>query len=327
MKVLVTGCFGFIGSHVVTDLLNSGHEVLGFDDLSNPSIQPTNRIKASVKAEEWAKFKFYRVDVRSLQQMLAIVAAESPTAIVHLAAMGSIPKCFLRPHECMAINAQGFANMCTLAELSNVKRFVYASSSSVYGRQLASQMLEGIEGQIVNPYALSKKLNEDWARVVLKVPHLGLRFFNVYGPGQRFDSGLSAVIPRWLNADKIMINGEGDVVRDFTYVKDVAQAVSLALGSAHYGKVYNVGTGVGTSLTHLSECIEYLRGQVEITRSPTHKRAGETLRSVASTVAAERDLKFKASYSLARGLLETWEYYKRLMNEKDSKEDAEQGTL
>jgi UDP-N-acetylglucosamine 4-epimerase len=296
---------GFIGSNLVPYLLNKGHEVIGFDNLVNPSLLAPGGMK-EMSGDNWSKFKFYECDIRSFRHMRSICLAENPDVIVHLAAVGSVPKSFDNPEMFIDVNELGFMNMIKLSKTIG-KRLVFASSSSVYGDNTHLPKTEGHEGNALSPYALTKQNNERMAKL-FHVEHIGLRFFNVYGPGQRHDSEYSAVIPKWLSGDKIYVNGNGDTVRDYTYVMDVCMAIDLSINSDNSGFVVNVGTGQETSLTRLSNMLS--QGRTVIHRP---KREGEVLKSVASTEKAEKLLGFVAETSLEDGLKKTAKFYQGLI--------------
>ena len=310
MNILVTGAMGFIGSNAVIELLKGGNQVIGFDNLTNPSINPTDRIKAAVTPEQWSNFIFFEADIRNLGSMISIMANHPVQAIVHMAAIGSVPRSFEDPSQYFEVNCVGFSNVLCLASTMGIPKVIYASSSSVYG-DLSSAIIrkEGVEGNVMSPYALTKKMNEEFAQMWFAktgVILTGLRFFNVYGPGQRFDSRYSAVIPKFLTATKdIKINGDGNNRRDFTYVGDAAKAVLKAI--AHKSTdVFNIGTGIGTSINELAMlCTDQPIKRLEA-------RQGEVQCSVANTVKAWKELQWASVVHLRDGLRVTKEYYDSL---------------
>lgn len=311
MKVLVTGCMGFIGSNVVIHLLNEGFEVLGFDNLSNPSILPVERIK-NFTGQNWKNFKFYEVDIRNLSQMKTICVNEKPTHIVHLAALGSVPRSFIQTDEVVDVNIGGFAKICMLSCLLNIQKLVFASSSSVYGETQEELRVEGKEGKCLSPYALTKKLNEELASVYfqnINTKYIGLRFFNVYGHGQLESSPYSAVVPKFLCGKEIVIYGDGETSRDFTHVEDVAEAIKLALTSEINNDVFNVGTGQKTTLNELANLCKGTREVKHITERPY-----DVKNSLACTKKSETLLKFKASIDIKSGVSKTKIFYDSLKN-------------
>lgn len=308
MKILVTGCMGFIGSNLVPFLLKDGHEVIGFDNRSNSSLDPTGRMKKK-SGDTWSKFKYYDVDIRNFQQMISICANEVPDVIIHLAALGSVPRSFTFPAEVIAVNEVGFCNVLMLADNMRCQKMVYASSSSVYGTSPERVKMEGREGFPLSPYALTKKQNEQMAMIwsqVSALKTLGLRFFNVYGPGQLPNSPYSAVIPKFINDECIIIHGDGKTVRDFTYVDDVCEAIVLAIQDTEKSVgICNIGTGNPTEINALAFLIG--RGQKEVKRGPA--RAGESKYSIASTDFAKEKIGWTAKTELTAGLKKTMEFY------------------
>ena len=310
MKILVTGCMGFIGSNIVPKLLNKGFEVVGFDNLVNPSIDPTDRMKSEAKGN-WGKFKFYNVDIRHLDQMMTIAVNEKPDMVIHLAALGSVPRSFEQPSLVIDVNERGFSNMLSLAAFLNVKRIVFASSSSVYGNSDKTYRVEGEEGFPLSPYAMTKMQNETLAKIWcngLSLNYIGLRFFNVYGPGQVVNSPYASVIPRFCALNKLMINGDGSITRDFTYVDDVCNAIMLSLQTKHQNFVCNVGTGVGTTINELAEMISKGEKEIEYYKP----RLGDVIGSIAHIERAKSYIGFRAFTNLKTGIEKTQEYYNSL---------------
>lgn len=283
MKILVTGCAGFIGSHITDALLAKGHKVVGIDTARNDYI---------IGLEANPNFKFYH---RSVQLNLSEVL-DGVTHICHQAAYGSVPRSIENPLGFTENNIMGFANVLEGAREAGIKRVVFASSSSVY--------------EMLSPYAMTKDTNETQARQYASIYGLetiGLRYFNVYGPRQRADSPYSAVISKWVkaiqNGEPIYINGNGHQSRDFTYVKDVVEANLLALFGElkNFGRTYDIGCGSSTTLNFLAQKLGYVLGiKPQIYYNP--ERQGDAFYSKASTWEAEEALDFTAEYPLERGL-------------------------
>ena len=307
MKVLVTGAMGFIGSNLVPALVRAGHVVTGIDSLVNVSVNPFERIRQSIGEDaRWAEnFYFAKADIRNEFELKQVFANHEFDAVVNLAALGSVPRSFQTPQKTVETNEFGFANVLKVMSEFGVKRVVYASSSSVYGDSQKHVKIEGEEGRALNPYALSKQMNESFAGIYGRAKQIncvGLRFFNVYGPGQLPFSEFSAVIPRFINTTP-KIFGDGSTTRDFTFVSDVVDAIGLSLAfSENESAVLNVGTGTGTSLKqlvmHLSKTAEQLP-----------ERLGDVRYSVASTTLCERTIGFKAKIGIAEGLKLTKAFY------------------
>lgn len=308
MNILITGCMGFIGSNLVGSVLNSGHNVIGFDNLTNASINPTDRMKY-MAGENWKNFKFYKVDITHAQQMMSILANESIDLVIHLAAVGSVPRSFSTPVATVCSNELGFVTMLNVAGAIGVKRFVFASSSSVYGDNGKDIKTEGEEGPVTSPYALSKRMNEEFARLwcnQAKMNYVGLRFFNVYGPGQRPDSIYSAVIPKFINSNEITIYGDGETTRDFTFVSDVVRAIGAASEYTKDGStIVNVGKGNGSTINELAKLLK----KDKIVYKPN--RVGDVKVSIANPDKAEEELNFVAQTSIEEGLEITKEFYEQ----------------
>ncbi len=308
MTILVTGCFGFIGSNLVQKLLLAGHKVVGFDNLSNCSFSAPGRIKSAV-GPKWKNFEFYKLDIRELESMHAVCTHHRITQIVHLAAMGSVPRSFLKPAEYVDVNEKGFVNICLLSRLMGMNRIVYASSSSVYGA-IEGLRTEEDSCEPTSPYGVSKLQNElfahTWSRYA-DIEMIGLRFFNVYGPGQNQHGDYAAVIPRFILEDIPVINGSPEIERDFTYVDDVCLAIgrALTIDLRTPNRVINVGSGVPTTLRRLAT----LLGK-EFTVGPA--REGDVKRAYAETALAESVLGHQSITSLETGLALTVKYFKEL---------------
>jgi len=306
MTILVTGCLGFIGSNLVPRLLSDGHSVVGFDNMSNCSPNATHRMKALCGPINWGNFKFYNADVREFNAMHSICTHHAIDAIVHLAAIGSVPRSFNDPAAYVDNNEKGFVNVAKLASHLAIKRLVYASSSSVYGSQPVKD--ERFVPEPLSPYAISKFANELFANVWSRatgVRMTGLRFFNVYGPGQHHGGAYSAVIPEFITNPHPTVNGSDAIERDFTYVEDVCDAIILAISSADSRGVYNVGTGVTTSLAQIL-------GMIGKQAKLGPRRPGDVMSSHAVTSLSEHQLGFKARTKFADGLIKTVEYFERL---------------
>jgi UDP-N-acetylglucosamine 4-epimerase len=310
MKILITGAVGFIGSNLCIHLLNNGHEIIAFDNISNPSIDPTDRIKKST-GQNWTNFKFYKCDIRNYDQMLSFAINDKPDIIVHLAALGSVPRSFNEPGYVADVNINGFIAVTTLARQLGIKRIVFASSSSVYGDATGPRVEDNI-GEQLSPYALTKRTNECLAKMgslAYGLEYVGLRFFNVYGPGQLVDSPYSAVIPRFINSKEITIFGDGETVRDFTYVDDVCEAIELSLTTDAKNEIFNVCTGQGTSLKKLANLC---KGKREVKH--VESRLGDIKESIGVPFKAEVFLKFKAVTDIEEGIEKTIKYYEGLRN-------------
>jgi UDP-N-acetylglucosamine/UDP-N-acetylgalactosamine 4-epimerase len=252
-KILVTGGAGFIGSNLVEALLNAGAFVTVFDNLE------TGKKKNIEQFFSNSRFNFIEGDLRNEKDCLN--AVKGIDLISHQAALGSVPRSIEFPHNTHAVNATGFLNMLHAAKEEGIKRFVYASSSSVYGDSNISPKVVGTEGNLLSPYAVTKQLNEQYAKVYARLhgmETIGLRYFNVFGPKQDPYGVYAAAIPKFIdkmmNGEEIVINGDGEQTRDFTYVLNAVNANILGLtadNNAAYGGVYNVACGEYYSLNNV----------------------------------------------------------------------------
>lgn len=320
MNILVTGCMGFIGSNLCIDLLNDGHSVIGFDNLYSSSIDPSNRIKSSLnERKNWDNFVFYKLDITNYEHMISILTANRSfkiDAIVNLAAVGSISRSFESPELTMHNNVTGFSNVLNLTRHLEIKKFVYASSSSVYSRSSKNprQESDGI-APALSPYALSKQMNENIADIFSKEhkSFFGLRFFNVYGPGQCFDSDYSSVIPKFINSECPVVYGDGFQSRDFTFVSDVCTAIKNCLKSELTGKyIFNIGSGRETSLNDILKILKKDKKAKYL-----NPRSFDVNRSLADINLAKFLIGYEPKHSIEKGIEITSKYYESLKSNEN----------
>ena len=226
-RILITGGAGFIGSNMVEYFLKQDNEVVCLDNLS------TGYIKNIEPFSEEGNFTFIEGDIRDPE--ICREAARGCDYIFHQAALGSVPRSIKDPHTTNAVNIEGFLNMLIAARDEGVKRFIYAASSSTYGDSEELPKVENRIGNPLSPYAVTKYVNELYARVfsdLYDMECIGLRYFNVFGRRQDPNGAYAAVIPLWvkelINHRQPVINGDGSYSRDFTYVDNVIQANELA---------------------------------------------------------------------------------------------------
>ena len=241
---LITGGAGFIGSNLCEAVLNAGYRVRCLDDLSTGFMKNIEPFLSD------PGFEFVKGDVKDYDTCLA--ACEGADYVLHQAAWGSVPRSIEMPLFYCANNISGTLNMLEAARRSGVKKFVYASSSSVYGDEKTLPKSEGVEGNLLSPYALTKRCDEEWAKqytLHYGLDTYGLRYFNVFGRRQTPDGAYAAVIPKFikqlLNGETPVINGDGKQSRDFTYIENVIEAnlkACLAPGEAA-GRAFNIAYG------------------------------------------------------------------------------------
>jgi UDP-N-acetylglucosamine/UDP-N-acetylgalactosamine 4-epimerase len=321
---LVTGAAGFIGSHLVEKLLNLDQTVIALDNLSTGKQRNLDDVRASVTPERCSRLRFVHGDTRNLKD--CETACRSANYVLHQGALGSVPRSLADPVGTHSSNVTGFLNMLVAARDAGVSRFVYASSSSVYGDHPRLPKVEEEIGKPLSPYAATKRMNEIYAEVFQRSYGLsvtGLRYFNVFGPRQDPEGAYSAVIPRWfaalLRLEPIQINGDGDTSRDFCFIDNVVQANLLAATASspsHPGRVYNVAYGERTTLNQLYALIRDCVGaelNVATAKTPVYcaERAGDVRHSLADISLARSQLGYQPTTSLRAGISRTCSWYVR----------------
>jgi UDP-glucose 4-epimerase len=306
VRVLVTGGAGFIGSHIVEELVHRGDSVRVLDDFSSGRHENLAPWRNEIEIIE--------ADLRDTTRLRAAVS--DMEWVFHLAAFISVSQSMLEPQTCFDVNVGGTASLLEAARQAGVRKVVLASSTAVYGDTQVFPTTEDTALLPLSPYAVSKQVNELFARLYTQVfglPVVALRYFNVYGPRQRPDSEYAAAIPifisRLLANQPIRIFGDGKQSRDFVYVKDIVRANLLAAGSQAAGEAFNICSGRETSLLDLMEELSELapsQPQVQF-EAP---RAGDIYRSFGSSAKAEQAFNFTARTSLREGLAETFKWMK-----------------
>ncbi len=294
MKALVTGGAGFIGSHLVDLLLEKGHEVVVIDNLS------TGRKSNLDKALDNSKCSFSQRDIREIDQIDELFYGID--WVFHLAALADIVPSIEKPREYFETNVNGTFNVLECAKKNNVKRFLYAASSSCYGIPEVYPTPETYPAQPKYPYALSKYLGEQlvmhWHQVY-QLPALSLRFFNVFGPRARTTGVYGAVfgvfLAQKLHNKPFTVVGDGKQTRDFTYVTDIASAIYSAICSDIVGEIFNVGSSGHYSI---NELIKILEGPVIY----VPKRPGEPDCTFADVSKIKDRLNWEAKISFAEGV-------------------------
>ena len=319
---LVTGAAGFIGSHLVENLLNLEQAVVGLDNFATGKPENLEHLRSSVGQSRWKNFRFIEGDIRSPKDCMS--ACVGVDIVLHQAALGSVPRSIDDPIASTAANVMGFLNMQVAARDAGVQRFVYASSSAVYGDHPALPKVEAITGRAMSPYGLTKWVNELYADVFdvcYGFKSIGLRYFNVFGPRQDPNGAYASVIPAWIGAllrgQVPYINGDGTAARDFCHVDNVVQANLLAAtveDALALGQAYNIALGDQTSLTELYEMIRagvaqkypHLKGVKPVYREP---RKGDLMFSRADTSKAQRLLGYRPAVRIMEGLQKTIDWY------------------
>lgn len=299
MRALVTGGAGFIGSHLVRRLVMDGHEVHILDSglSTSPYLSP----------KPLGRIHQFDADVRDLAAVNS--AARNCDVIFHQAAIPSVVKSFKNPQDTLSVGIDGTLNVMLAARTAGIRRVVAASSSAVYGDSPLSPKTESMPLHPISPYAISKQVSEQLGEILgpkLGIVMVSLRYFNVYGPGQRADSDYAAVIPRFLElvhqGATPTVFGDGEQTRDFIHVDDVVRANLLA-ATATIGEsvALNIGSGRALSINSLLATIGSVVGRrVQAIHGPV--RTGDILHSVADVTRAEIELGFRAQTGLSSSL-------------------------
>ena len=314
MRVLITGGAGFIGSNLAEHLLNDARvkTVRVLDNLA------TGSVKNIAAFESDPKFEFIQGDIRDYQTCLQ--ATENIDLISHQAALGSVPRSINDPLTTNDVNITGTLNIFTAAKEKGVKRVVYAASSSTYGDHPGLPKVEDKIGNPLSPYAVTKYVNELYAKVYANVYGLeliGLRYFNVFGPKQNPQGAYAAVIPLFINAvlnnEPPVINGDGETSRDFTYVANAVQANEKALfteNAAAINQVYNIAYGERTTLNQVFEMIKEVGGS-DLAPKYGPERRGDVRHSLADISKAKSLLGYDPAFSVKDGLKIAFEWYRK----------------
>lgn len=311
-RFLVTGGAGFIGSHLVEYLLKHGaKEVRVLDDLSTGFISNLNSFM------EQENFTFITGSIVELATCKK--ACEGIDYVLHHAALGSVPRSVDNPIATHLVNADGFLNMLVAARDAKVRRFIYASSSSVYGDNTDSPKKEENVGRALSPYAVTKKLNEQYAAVFAELYNmdvLGFRYFNIFGPRQNPTGAYAAAIPLFidglLNNKPVYINGDGLQSRDFTFVSNVVKANMLALAAPSEkvrGQVFNIAAGGSTSVLEIFNALKKYSGS-SVEAIHREDRKGEIRDSCADISKANTLLGYMPEVLSEEGLKYTVEWFK-----------------
>ncbi len=307
---LVTGGAGFIGSNLCEVLLDKGYKVRCLDDLSNGKQTNVDLFIDN------PNYTFIKGDIRDLDTCMK--ACEGVDYVLNQAAWGSVPRSIEMPLLYEEINIRGTLNMMEAARQNGVKKFVYASSSSVYGDEPKLPKQEGREGNILSPYALTKKVDEEYAKLYAKLYGLdtyGLRYFNVFGKRQDPNGAYAAVIPKFikqlLNNEQPTINGDGKQSRDFTYIENVIEANLRACkaSSEVAGEAFNIAYGGREYLIDVYNSLcKALGKNVEPIFGPDRK--GDIKHSNADISKAKEMLGYDPSWSFERGIEAAIAWYK-----------------
>ena len=323
---LVTGVAGFIGSNLLEKLLTLNQLVVGLDNFDtgyqhniDQAIQDANR-KAGKDVS--GNFKFINGDIRKLEDCQRGCCGVD--YVLHQAALGSVPRSIEDPINTNRANVDGFLNMLVASKDENVKRFVYAASSSTYGDHPDLPKVEDNIGNPLSPYAVTKLVNEIYAGVFARTygfKSIGLRYFNIFGKRQDPNGAYAAVIPKWvagiLNKEEVFINGDGETSRDFCYIHNTIQMNLLAATTGNdeaTDQVYNVALNDSTSLNQLYQMIEerlIARTKGLAGKEPIYRdyRVGDVRHSKANIEKAQMLLGYQPEYMISEGMDEAIDWY------------------
>lgn len=331
---LITGVAGFIGSNLLETLLKLNQRVVGLDNFATGHQCNLEEVRTLVTPAQWARFSFINGDICNLTDCQKAVSGVD--YVLHQAALGSVPRSVADPITTNTTNISGFLNMLVAARDAKVKRFVYAASSSTYGDHPSLPKVEDTIGKPLNPYAVTKYVNELYADVFFKtygLQSIGLRYFNVFGPRQDPNGAYAAVIPKWISSlikgESIYINGDGETSRDFCFIANVVQANLLAatvrnpvianegrqlVPSSPTNQVYNIAFGNRTTLnelyaqlkTNLLPLYPHLQGAKPIYRD---FRAGDIRHSLADISKAAARLGYAPTQCIGKGLILAMPWY------------------
>lgn len=313
-RFLVTGGAGFIGSHIVSYLLEHGASLVRVLDNFATGFE-----KNIAPFKAYGSFEFIEGDIRNVEDCARACAGIDHVS--HQAALGSVPRSIKDPQTSNDVNINGTLNMMVAARDAGVETMVYASSSSVYGDEPNLPKVETRVGNPLSPYAVTKKTNELYADVFGQLYGMricGFRYFNVFGPRQDPDGPYAAVIPLFvsgiLNNTPVYINGDGEQTRDFTYVDNAVQANIRGMLTSNpdaYGRTYNIAVGENYSVNYL---YEQIRKILNMAHEPTYRepRAGDIQNSLADISCVRAYLGYEPTHRFMEGLRETVAFFRGL---------------
>lgn len=312
-QYLITGGAGFIGSNIVEYLLTHGAKVRVLDNLATGKLDNLSEFHSN------PNFEFQEGDIRNPEDCKK--AVENMDAVCHQAAIGSVPRSIKDPVTTNDVNIGGFVNILTATKNAGIRRFVYASSSSVYGDEPNLPKKEERIGNPLSPYAVTKFTNEVYAAVFSRCYDLeliGLRYFNVFGPKQDPYGEYAAVMPLFIKSllhdEAPFINGDGEQTRDFTFVHNAVQANILGLtttNTAAFNQAYNVAYGERFTINQMYDAIAKQLGKT-IQANYREPRAGDIRDSLADISKAQKLLGYQPHYSFETGLPLTLDYFKKV---------------
>jgi nucleoside-diphosphate-sugar epimerase len=315
LRYLVTGGAGFIGSHIVEELIRRGQEVIVLDDLSAGRQENLAGVRTKVEFR-----------LASTTDLPAVESAcRGVDYVIHLAARTSVPRSIKDPLETNRVNIDGTLNVLVAARDAKVRRFVYAASSSAYGETGMTPKVESMTPQPISPYGITKYVGELYAQVfgrIYNLENISVRYFNVFGPRQDPTSQYSGVLSRFMFAliegQSPIVYGDGEQSRDFTYVGNVVdETLEACRAAAVSGMVFNGGTGLRITLNQALKVLENITGK-KIQPKYEPPRTGDVRHSQADITQARKVLGYEPRIQFEEGLKRTWEWYRSTYGKRSS---------
>ncbi|UPW19189.1 SDR family oxidoreductase [Agarivorans sp. TSD2052] len=315
----ISGVAGFIGSNLLEALLKLNQKVIGLDNFATGHQHNLDEVKSLVTEQQWQQFQFIEGDIRNLDTCKQFVSGAD--YVLHQAALGSVPRSINDPITTNEVNISGYLNMLVAAKELQVSAFVYAASSSTYGDHPDLPKVEGVIGNPLSPYAVTKYVNELYSSVFERsygFPSIGLRYFNVFGPRQDPNGAYAAVIPKWtaalIDEEQVFINGDGETSRDFCFIDNVVQMnILAATADLASSEVFNVALNDQTSLTQLYDLLRdnLAKHGVEREAKPEYRdfRAGDVRHSRADISKANQLLGYAPEFTIGQGLALAMPWY------------------
>ncbi len=313
MHILITGTSGFIGFHLARLLLKKKFNVIGIDN-HNDYYDVNLKKKRNSILHEYKNFKFFKIDIKNEKSLKNIFKNNKITCVINLAAQAGIRYSLINPKSYVENNINGFFNILDTANKFNVKKFLYASTSSIYGMQKKFPLKESFEtSNPIQLYAATKKANEVMAAAynnLYKIQTIGLRFFTVYGPWGRPDMALTQFTKNIIDGKKIKVFNKGDHVRDFTYVDDIVNAIFCIVKSSkkNHRRIYNIGNGKKISLIKYINLIEKnLKKKSKKEFLPRQK--GDVIKTHSDISLLKKDFNYKPKFGTEYGIKKFIEWY------------------
>ena len=316
ITVLITGGAGFIGSNLCEYFLNKNYNVICLDNFA------TGHKHNIVEFLQHTNFQLIEGDIRNFETCQKAVA--NADYVLHQAAFGSVPRSINDPITTNDVNVSGFLNMITASRDAKIKRFIYAASSSTYGDSETLPKVEDVIGKPLSPYAITKYVNELYADIFSKtygLETIGLRYFNVFGRKQDPNGAYAAVIPKFvmqlIKHQSPLINGDGNISRDFTYIENVLEINELAMLTKNpkaINTVYNTAFGQSNTLNDLAKCVKEQLSSYDSNISNIeviygNNRQGDIQHSLASIDKAKELLNYNPKFSMQQGLKQAIDWY------------------